>query len=158
MSFFDEVEQDPLLKKLFLRFVRMVSVDVQARAPDMDVDEIYDNEDFFPMWNPDKHNYLKKKAGYVCKTPFGNLVRLIQPYDSTIYTDPPEQLPAQWGFYWSKDPKKAKGFIKSATSPYGIGDCCIENGVVYRSKMENNTFAPSEYERGWEIVPEEELQ
>lgn len=157
MALMDEIENDPFLKQLFLKLVKIVALDCQDKAPEMSAEEIFENEDFFPAWNPNIHNYLKKKAGYVCKSPKGNLVRLIQPYDSDIYPAEPEELAAQWGFYWSKDPKRAKEFVKSATSPYGVGDCCTEGGIVYRSTMENNTFAPSEYEQGWEIVPEEEL-
>lgn len=157
MSFTEELNNDPFLKQMFLKLVKMIALDCQEKAPEMTAEEIYENEEFFPAWNPNLHNYLEKKAGYVCKSPKGNLVRLIQPYDSTVYTDEPEALTAQWGFYWSKDPKKAKEFVKSATSPYGKGDCCIEDGKVYRSTMDGNTFAPSEYERGWELVPEEEL-
>lgn len=155
MAFIDELENDAFLKQLFLKLVRIVAQDTQDKAPAMTAEEIFENEDFFPAWNPEKHNYLNKKAGYVCRSPKGNLVRLIQPYDSTVYSDEPENLPAQWGFYWSKDPKKATEFVKSSTSPYGIGDCCKENGKVYRSTMENNVHAPSEYAQGWEEVPEE---
>lgn len=157
MAFLEELENDPFLKKLFMKLVKLAAVECQESAPAMTAEEIFDNEDFFPMWNPNIHNYLEKKTGYVCKTPSGNLVRLIQPYDSKTYTDEPEKLPAQWGFYWSKDPKKAKDFIKSSTSPYNIGDCCKEDGKVYRSTVEANVYAPSEYDRGWELVPEEEL-
>lgn len=158
MNIMDEIENDSFLKQLFLKLVKMVALDCQDKAPQMSAEEIFENEEFFPAWNPQMHNYLHKKAGYVCKSKQGNLVRLIQPYDSSIYTDEPETLTAQWGFYWSKDPKKAKPFVKSATSPYDIGDCCIENDTVYRSTMANNTYAPSEYSQGWEIVPEEEFQ
>lgn len=158
MALMDEIENDPFMKALFLKLVKMVALKCQDDAPDMTSEEIYENEEFFPAWNPQIHNYKNKKIGYVCKSPSGNLVRLIQPYDSDIYGDEPEQLTAQWGFYWSKDPKKAKDFVKSSTSPYGIGDCCKENDVVYRSLMDNNVYAPSEYDRGWEIVPQEELE
>lgn len=157
MAFIDDLESNELLKKVFLKMVRIVALDLQEKAPAMTSEELYDNEELFPAFDVTKHKYLEKKAGYVCRSPKGNLVRLIQPYDSDIYTGEPEELTAQWGFYWSKDPKKAKEFLKSATSPYGTGDCCIENGNVYRSTMDNNTYAPSEYERGWELVPQEEL-
>lgn len=157
MAFMDELERNPMLKTLFLRLVKMVALDIQDKAPEMTNEEIFENEYFIPEWNPEVHNYLNKKAGYVCKSKKGNLVRLIQPYDSNVYKEEPEDLPAQWGFYWSKDPKRAKDFVKSATSPYNIGDCCKENDIVYRSTMDNNVHAPSEYSQGWEAVPEGEL-
>ena len=70
----------------------------------------------------------------------------------TIYTQEPEDLPAQWGFYWSTDPKKALPFISLATSPYMTGDCCTEGGQIWRSAIDNNVWAPSAYPQGWEVV------
>ena len=97
-------------------------------------------------------NMLNRPIGFVCKSSTGRVVRLIQPYDSTVYTAEPEELPAQFGFVWSKDPAKALSFIALSTSPYMIGDCCIENGAVYRSTMDGNIYAPSAYPQGWEAV------
>lgn len=153
----DELMNDPFFAKFISRVARMLALDYQQRAPQMTADEIYEDSEFFPKFDLTKHNYLEKKAGYVCQSPRGNMVRLLQPYDSTVYTSDPEELPAQWGFYWSKDPKKATEFMKLSTSPYSKGDCCIENGEVYRSTADNNVWSPSEYATYWEKVPEEEL-
>ena len=99
---------------------------------------------------------LERKAGqtdgFICKSSAGRVVRLIQNYDSDTFPAEPEELPAQWRFVWSTDPAKAKPFIALSTSPYGVGDCCTENGIVYRSTHDNNTFAPSEYPAWWEAV------
>ena len=95
-------------------------------------------------------NMLERNIGFVCKTSAGRVVRLLQPYDSDIFTVEPEELSAQWGFAWSDDPAKAKEFISIATSPYMIGNCCVENERVYRSKLDNNTWSPSAYPAGWE--------
>lgn len=123
---------------------------LQAEAPSLTGTEIIAQEYFIPDFNPARQ-YLNFRAGYVCKSSAGNVVRLIQPYDSTIYTGQPEELPAQWGFYWSTDPKKAKPFIKSAESPYSKGDCCTFEGRVWRSTLETaNVYSPAEYPRGWE--------
>lgn len=107
-------------------------------------------------------NMLEREAGdttgFVCKSSAGRVVRLLQKYDSNIYLHEdgtpwePEELPAQWRFVWSTDPAKALPFVKMATSPYGIDECCTENGVIFRSKMAANVYAPSEYPAGWEIV------
>ena len=131
---------------------------LQQKAPDMSGTELYAEEEFIPSFKAAvaKMNMLERKAGqtdgFVCKSSAGRVVRLIQNYDSTIYTQEPEELPAQWGFVWSKDPAKALPFIALATSPYNTGDCCTENGSVYRSKMEGNVHAPSAYPQGWEVV------
>lgn len=97
-------------------------------------------------------NMLDRPAGFVCKSSAGRVVCLLQPYDSSIYTREPEQLPAQWGFVWSDDPVKAKPFLPLSTSPYMTGNCCTENGGTYRSKIDNNVWAPSAYPAGWEQV------
>ena len=97
-------------------------------------------------------NMLTRLAGFVCKSTAGRVVKLLQPYDSTIYTGEPEELPAQWGFQWSQDPAHALPFVAISTSPYNKGDCCSEDGTVYRSTMDGNVWAPSAYPQGWEAV------
>ena len=82
-------------------------------------------------------NMLSRPAGFVCKSSAGRVVKLIQPYDSDIYPQEPEELSAQWGFAWSTDPAKALPFVALATSPYN---------------MDGNVFAPSAYPEGWEAA------
>ncbi len=97
-------------------------------------------------------NILERPIGFVCKSSAGRVVALLQPYDSNIYPQEPEELPAQWRFKWSTEPDKALPFIKLATSPYNIGDCCTWEGNTYRSTVDNNVFSPAEYPQGWEGV------
>ena len=125
---------------------------IQEEAPDMTGTELYAEEQYIPDFQAavTAKNMLERTAGFVCRSPAGRLVKLIQPYDSTIYPQEPEELEAQWGFYWSADPAKALPFVALSTSPYGEGDCCTEGGHVYRSTMKNNVWAPSEYPQGWE--------
>lgn len=130
---------------------KLQAENLQNKASDMTGTEIYAEEDFLPAFNPQKQ-YLNYKAGYVCRSTAGRAVKLLQPYDSTIYTAEPEELPAQWGFYWSTDPAKALPFIALSTSPYSKGDCCTVNNVTYRSLIDNNVYAPSEYAQGWETI------
>ena len=133
---------------------------LQTKAPDMTGTELYAEEEFIPSFKAAvaKKNMLERKAGqkdgFVCKSSAGRVVRLLQNYDSSIYTQEPEELPAQWRFVWSKDPKKALPFIALATSPYNTGDYCTETGIVYRSTMDSNVHAPSAYPQGWERVIE----
>ena len=115
--------------------------DLQARAGSMTGTEIIAEADYLPDFNADKQ-YLNYPVGYVCRSPAGRVVKLLQPYDSAIYTQEPEELPAQWGFYWSTDPTKALPFISISTSPYMAGDCCTYDGHVWRSGQDNNTWEP----------------
>lgn len=127
---------------------------LQTRASELTGTEIYAEEAFLPDFTAAcaAKNMLEREAGFVCRSTAGRAVKLLQPYDSTIYTAEPEDLPAQWGFYWSKDPDKALPFVSISTSPYMTGDCCTDEGVTYRSTIDNNVWKPSEYPQGWEAV------
>lgn len=133
---------------------RLAALEVQEKAPDMTGTELNAVDDRIPRFLEaiKKMNMLERPAGFVCKSSAGRVVKLLQPYDSTIYTQEPEELPAQWGFVWSQDPEKALPFIALSTSPYNTGDCCTENDGTYRSKMDGNVHAPSAYPAGWEVV------
>lgn len=133
---------------------RRQALDLQSRSPEMTGTELYAEDGNIPSFLAAKAtmNMLDRPAGFVCKSTAGRVVRLIQNYDSDIYTQEPEELPAQWGFVWSDDPVKAKPFIAMSTSPYMAGNCCTENGITYRSTIDNNVWAPSAYPAGWEVV------
>lgn len=129
---------------------------LQIEADNMNGTELYDKDIFIPSFQEavKLKNMLERNIGFICKSTAGRVVRLLQTYDSDIYTQEPEELPAQWGFKWSTDPKKALPFIAISTSPYMKDDCCIENGEIYRSKIDNNVFSPANYPAGWEIYNE----
>ena len=137
---------------------KAVAESLQTDAANMTGTELYAAEDYIPDFAAAvaKKNMLERKAGmtdgFVCRSSAGRVVRLIQNYDSSIYTQEPEDLPAQWGFVWSTDPEKALPFIAISTSPYMTGDCCTENDIVYRSTIDNNVCAPSAYPQGWEVA------
>ena len=100
-------------------------------------------------------NMLQRKAGqtdgFVCRSSAGRVVRLIQAYDSDVFTQEPEELPAQWRMVWSTDPAKAKPFLASSTSYYNKGDCCLNKaGQPVRSTIDVNTFDPDVSPQFWE--------
>lgn len=133
---------------------RRQALDLQSRAPEMTGTELNAEDDKIPSFQAavKQKNMLDRPVGFVCKSSSGRVVKLLQVYDSDIYTQEPEELPAQWGFVWSDDPSKAKPFIALSTSPYMTGNCCMENGTTYRSTIDNNVWAPSAYPAGWEVV------
>lgn len=137
---------------------RLAAQEVQGKSPGMTGTELNAVDDRIPRFAEavKKQNMLDRKAGqtdgFVCKSSAGRVVRLIQNYDSSVFTAEPEELPAQWRFVWSQDPAKALPFIALSTSPYATGDCCTENGSTFRSKIDNNVYAPSAYPQGWEQV------
>lgn len=129
---------------------------VQAAAPELTGTELYAREGYLPDFAAAcaRKNMLERTAGFVCRSAAGRVVRLLQPYDSTIYTQEPEELPAQWGFVWSTDPAYALPFISLATSPYNTGDCCTHEGHVWRSGQDGNVWAPGSVGVSWEDLGE----
>ena len=133
---------------------RLAAQEVQEKASAMTGTELNAVDDRIPRFTAAvaKMNMLERPVGFVCKSSAGRVVKLLQPYDSTIYTQEPEELPAQWGFVWSQDPEKAQPFVAISTSPYMTGDCCTEGGEPFRSTIDNNVWEPSVYPAGWEEV------
>lgn len=131
---------------------QVAALTLQSIAPDMTGTEIYAKEGDLPDFDAAKKvkNMLERSADFVCRSAAGRAVKLLQPYDSTVFTAQPEELPAQWGFYWSTDPKKALPFIALSTSPYNTGDCCTDAGHVWRSGQDNNVWAPGTTGVKWE--------
>lgn len=130
---------------------KIAAQEIQSKADSMTGTELYAADDRIPSFKKAvaKMNMLDRPIGFVCISPAGRVVKLLQPYDSNVYTQDPEELPAQWGFKWSTDPAKAKPFIAMATSPFMKEDCCIDNGEVYRSTVDNNVWQPTTYPSGW---------
>lgn len=137
---------------------KLVAQSVQTRSAELTGTELNAESTYIPDFIAAcaKMNMLERKAGmtdgFVCKSSEGRVVRLLQNYDSTIYTQEPENLPAQWGFVWSNDPAHAKPFVAISTSPYMKDNCCTENDETFRSLIDNNVHAPSAYPQGWEKV------
>lgn len=133
---------------------RLVAQSVQTRSGEMTGTELNSEATYIPDFTAacKKMNMLNRPVGFVCKSSAGRVVKLLQVYDSSIYTQEPEDLPAQWGFVWSDDPAHAKPFVAISTSPYMKGNCCTENDETFRSLIDNNVHAPSAYPQGWEKV------
>ena len=140
---------------------RAAAQELQKAAPAMTGTQLYGAAQDIPDFLAARQaqNMLTRPAGmtdgFVCKSSEGRVVRLLQPYDSDIYTQEPEELPAQWGFVWSNDPAHALPFLSMATSPYMTGNVCSENGIVYRSTHDNNVWAPSAYPDWWEVATDD---
>lgn len=128
------------------------AADFQTRSADMTGTEMYAEEEKIPDFLAAKAvmNMLQRPAGFVCKSTAGRVVKLLQPYDSDIFTQEPEELKAQWGFLWSKDPRKALPFIQSAESTYDTGTCCTAAGHVWRSKQDGVNWSPETNPEFWD--------
>lgn len=138
------------------------AADLQARSSAMTGTELYAEEEKIPDFQAAraaknmKDRPAGQENGFICRNSAGLVVRLVQPYDSDIYPQEPgdKTLAAQWRFVYSKDPRKAKPFLDDpdilSLNYYNVGECCTENGHVYRSTIPANVYRPSEYAQGWD--------
>ena len=136
---------------------RADALEIQEKSPQMTGTELNAADDRIPRFRDaiKRKNMLDRKAGqqdgFVCLSTAGRVVRLIQNYNSDIYQEEPENLPAQYRFVWSTDPAKARPFIASSTSYYNTGDCCLNKaGEPRRSKIDANVFDPDTSPEFWE--------
>lgn len=131
---------------------KLDAADLQNRSAEMTGTELCSEDEKIPSFAAAvaRKNMLERKVGFVCRSAAGRVVKLLQNYDSTIYPAEPEELPAQWRFQWSTDPKKALPFVSLATSPFATGDCCTHDGHVWRSGQDGNTWAPGTIGVKWD--------
>ena len=131
---------------------KSIAKELQERAKTMTGTQLYAEEDYFPSFAlaKEKANMLDRPVGFLCRSTAGRIVKLLQSYDSKIYPQEPEELPAQWGFFWSTDPTKALPFVSIATSPYNTGDCCTHEGRIWRSGQDGNVWAPGTANVKWD--------
>lgn len=136
---------------------REAALVLQEKSPTMTGTELNAEDGFIPDFAAAvaAENMLNRRAGktdgFVCRSSAGRVVRLIQNYDSSILTQEPEELGAQWRFVWSTDPAKARPFVAMSTSPYARGDCCLNAaGQPKRSNIDNNVFDPDASPQYWE--------
>lgn len=138
------------------------AADLQQRSSTMDGTQLYAEEEKIPLFSEAVKvmNMSQRQAGqdngFVCVSPAGHVIRLIQKYDSDTYTQDPESndLAAQWRFVYSTDPKKARPFLDSpahmSESYYRMDECCTYSGHVWCSKLATNTWKPTDYPAGWD--------
>ena len=123
---------------------------LEADAPKMDGTQLVDQEQYIPDFDPDKHQYLNWTIGQAVRDE-GQVWKLIQPYDSNIYKDHPNNLRAHWGLMHTKDPYKAKPYVEplGTSGMYMKDECCTEGGKIYISTIDNNVWTPTAYPSGW---------
>lgn len=127
---------------------------LQAKAPKLSGTELNSEAAKIPLFTEavKVKNMLERPIGFVCLSSARRVVKLLQVYDSNIYTQEPEMLPAQWGFVWSKNPDHARPFVALSTSPYGVDEVCSVGLDIYASTIPNNVWSPLDYPQGWRWV------
>ena len=134
---------------------RAAALDLAGRAVAQQLDgtALIAEQDSIPAWREDAV-YRAEHIGFPVQD--GDQVYTILQAHTPDHNpgSRPADLPAIYSIQHTKDPAKAKLYMApSGTSGmYMAGDCCVENGTVWRSLNDNNVWAPSAYPSFWEEV------
>lgn len=152
---------DPFFEKIFMHLVRMAAEDMQKRALEMDTEALYENSDFFPAYNPERHDYTQKPVGYTCKAEDGTIMQLMPSVsmmgDAELGTSGDAAQP-MWKRRWSRVSENAKAFVSDPISPYDTGMCCVWENEVYQSLEDDVTESPADAPSSWTLIPGVELR
>ena len=134
---------------------RADALDLRVRAADLDGTAVIEEEDKAPAWDGSK-DYSGWPVGAPV-TDAGQVYKLLQPHNASHYPDTtPATLPALWSICHTKDPAKAGPY----TTPQGAswmnqtGECCTEEGHVWRCLQDGTAFPPSQLPVAWEDLGE----
>lgn len=111
--------------------------------------EILSVEPLVEDWTPDSY-----EIGDVRKH-LGQVWECSQAHSNTNNPDiEPGKSPAQWFPYHSKSPEYAKPYVapQGAHDAYQEGEYCWYEGKLYMSKINANTWTPTGYPQGWELI------
>lgn len=132
---------------------RADALNLAARAPELSGTAIISEEDHIPAWS-EAAVYTADMVGWPVRD--GDQV-----YTLTMAHTPannpgsrPADLPAIYSRKHTTDPKRAKPWMapNGTSGVYNTGDCCTENGKIWRSVSDNNVWSPSQYSAAWEEV------
>ena len=133
---------------------RMAAQALQKRIQDGMTDTaIIDEESIIPLFDNDK-DYTNYPRGFAVRDN-EQVYGLLQPYNAKLYPNtPPSALRALWGLKHTTNAARAKPYVEplGTSGLYMFGECCIYEGKTYRSLIENNSWTPTGYPQGWEVV------
>lgn len=132
---------------------RADALDLRGRAAQMDGTAIIAEEAKIPEWSGSR-DYSSWPIGAPVRFS-GNVFGLLQPHNASHYPDTnPSNAPALWSIKHTIDPHRAKPFFPpfGTSGLYMDGECCLIDGVVYRSLVDSNPYSPTEYADFWEII------
>lgn len=157
----DTTIKDRQLNEAFERG-RRDALDLRSRSVDMDGTAIIAEESKIPVFDPEK-DYTEWPVGSPVREPVEGeyqVYGLLQPYNASHYPgSTPSNTPAIWSIKHTTDPAKAKAYMppNGTSGMYMKDEVCTDPNmsdptVVYRSRVDNGVYAPSEYIQNWEEV------
>ena len=134
------------------KMAALAAKDLRERSPKMDGTAIIAEEIFVPEWSGEK-DYSKVSAGAPVKF-CEQVYVLLQPHNAKNHPNFPSELPALWRISHTKDPKKAKPWVKpvSTSDMYLKGECMLwKDGKVYSAERDT-AFSPEEFAPDWKEI------
>lgn len=122
----------------------------RAVSGEADGTELIENEVSIPTWR--QRDFSDVPIG----TPYrynGQVYKLWQQHDATNQPDwNPEGAVSLWDICHTTDPNKAKPFVtpQGTRGMYQAGECCTENGSIWKCIAANTVYPPSQYPASWE--------
>lgn len=138
------------MREIFYNLGKHDASMLRSEAANLSGTEIIRREMSVPAFDPEK-DYSTWPVGAPVADE-GQVWTLIQPYNATAHPGRPSELRALWGLCHTKNPDKAKAWVNPlGTSGMYMKDECYkdENGVVWRSLIDNNVYLASSYPMGW---------
>jgi hypothetical protein len=114
---------------------------------DVDIN-VVTQKDAYPQWE------LKKWAVNDVVEYKGIVYYCTTAYDGTVQTNwTPATAHTYWYRYHGKTPQTAvPWFVQNASDAYAIGEYCVFDGKIYKSKANANVHSPSVVPANWELV------
>ena len=139
---------------------RADALGLAARASGLDGTAIIAEEDHIPPWR-ENAVYTADMVGWPLRD--GEQVYTLLQAHTPAHNpgSRPADLPAIYSRKHTTDPKRAKPWmaLNGTSGMYMKEDCAVDAGHIWRSKMDNNVWRPTEYPEGWEdLGPIEEVQ
>ena len=122
----------------------------KAAAGEADGTDLIAAEVQIPTWR--QRDYSAVPVG----TPYkwqGQVYKLWQQHDATAQPDwSPDKAVSLWDICHTADPAAAKDYQapQGSRGLYQTGECCLYGGRVWKSRIDNNAWAPDAYPAGWE--------
>lgn len=134
---------------------RSDALGLAQRASSMTPTEVIEEQTKVPMFEWGK-DYSKCPVG----SPIAQIVdgelqifTMITPVNTAHYPNiTPATERSLYSLCHTKNPKRAKAWVAplGTSGLYDIDECCVEDGRVYKSIVDNNAYSPTAYLSNWE--------
>lgn len=137
------------------------AVSALASVGEADGTALISHETAIPTWRQRSFNTDETPLGKPYKWN-GQVYQLWQQHDATGQPDwSPDLAVSLWDICHTTDPKQAKDYTppQGSRGLWQSGECCVQNGHVWKNLTDNHAYGPHEVPSGWEdLGPVSEVQ